>query len=213
MKTLKYQPEYRRFLPHIQPPGATLFLTYRLAGTIPKHVHEQIIAEQEQTAKLLAQIENVSERARQKYREQKRAFGRYDQVLDKGQHGPAWLKEPQIAQLVADSLDYWDGRRYDLDSFIIMSNHVHVVFTPLVSESGVYYALATIMHSLKRYTARKANEVLGRNGRFWQPESYDHVVRDETELNRIRLYVLNNPVKAGLVESWEDWPWSWCRTG
>lgn len=67
------------------------------------------------------------------------------------------------------------------------------------------------MHSLKRYTAVEANKLLGRQGQFWQHESYDHVVRDEAELNRVRDYVLKNPVKVGLVESPAEWPWSYMR--
>jgi putative transposase len=59
------------------------------------------------------------------------------------------------------------------------------------------------MHSIRQHTAFEANKVLGRNGRFWQPESHDHVVRDEQELQRIRRYILENPVKAGLVENWQ----------
>jgi REP element-mobilizing transposase RayT len=211
METLHYQSEYRRFLPHIQPPGATLFVTYRLVGTIPAAVHEQLVAEAEQISQRLAQIEDKVEQAHQKYLAQKRLFGRYDQILDSVQHGPTWLREPHIARLVADSLHYWDGERYDLDCFSVMSNHTHVVFTPLCATDGDYVALARIMHSLKRHTAREGNKVLGRNGRFWQPESYDHVVRDGAELERIRRYVLNNPVKAGLVNSWEEWPWNYCK--
>jgi REP element-mobilizing transposase RayT len=214
MSTLGYQAEYKRFLPHIQPPGAILFLTFRLAGTIPKQVHDQLVAEQEQTAKWLAQLADKKEQVAQKYKEQKRIFGLYDRVLDQAQAGPTWLKEPQIAQLVADTLHYWHKEeRYDLDCFTIMSNHVHVVFRPLERAPEEYYGLSTIMHSLKRHTAQEANKVLGRNGRFWQPESYDHVVRDEAELLRIRRYVLGNPVKAGLVAQWEDWPWSWRNPG
>lgn len=67
------------------------------------------------------------------------------------------------------------------------------------------------MQSLKGYTARKANCLLGRSGTFWQHESYDHVVRDPSEWRRIVNYVLNNPVKAGLVDTWEKWQWSYCR--
>jgi REP element-mobilizing transposase RayT len=67
------------------------------------------------------------------------------------------------------------------------------------------------MHSLKRRTATESNRVLQRRGQFWHRESYDHIVRDEKELNRIRNYVLNNPVKAGLVERWQDWPWTYCK--
>ena len=65
------------------------------------------------------------------------------------------------------------------------------------------------MQSLKGYTARKANLLLERSGVFWQPESYDHVIRDANEWRRIITYVLNNPVKAGLVDTWEKWQWSY----
>ena len=71
------------------------------------------------------------------------------------------------------------------------------------------YPLKRIMQSLKRYTARQANKVLERKGAFWQAESYDHVVRDADELVRIVQYVINNPVKAGLVSYWEAWPWTY----
>jgi REP element-mobilizing transposase RayT len=69
--------------------------------------------------------------------------------------------------------------------------------------------LSKIMQSLKRHTARQANIILGREGAFWQDESYDHVVRDNEEHIRIMNYVLENPVKAGLVSNWEDWRWAY----
>lgn len=109
-----------------------------------------------------------------------------------------------------------------------MSNHVHVVFAPLAMQSSStdvvnsaknaaqtkdlrYNSLSSIMQSLKGYTAHKANHLLERSGAFWQGESYDHVVRDASEWQRIVTYVLNNPVKAGLVDTWEKWKWSYCR--
>ena len=61
------------------------------------------------------------------------------------------------------------------------------------------------MKNIKSYSAREANKILGRRGSFWQAESYDHIVRDEDELERIIKYVIYNPVKAGLVDRWEDW--------
>ncbi len=67
------------------------------------------------------------------------------------------------------------------------------------------------MQSLKGYTARQGNLALGRRGAFWQHESFDHVVRDRAEFGRIINYVLNNPVKAGLVNHWQDWKWNYCR--
>jgi REP element-mobilizing transposase RayT len=74
-----------------------------------------------------------------------------------------------------------------------------------------FHSLASIMHSIKRHTATKANLLLGRTGSFWQEESYDHFTRDHEEWLRTNRYVLHNPVKAGLVTEWKQWPWSWRR--
>lgn len=126
--------------------------------------------------------------------------------------GPRWLTELRVAGLVADSLHHRDGRVYRLDAFCIMPNHVHLVCTPLETEAGAYHSLTAILHSLKRHTAREANKLLPRQGAFWQPESCDRAVRDESELRRIVDYVLNNQAKAGLVDTWEEWPWSYANT-
>lgn len=75
------------------------------------------------------------------------------------------------------------------------------------------YIVTNILGSLKKYTARRANKLLKRSGAFWQDESFDHVVQDETELERTIQYVLNNPVKAGFVGSWEQWPWTYVKPG
>ena len=92
-----------------------------------------------------------------------------------------------------------------------MPNHVHAVFAPNNDEAGRPLALQAIMKSLKRYTSGQANDVLGRQGQFWQYENYDHVIRNAAEWERVITYVLNNPVKAGLVETWEQWPWTFYR--
>ena len=68
------------------------------------------------------------------------------------------------------------------------------------------------MHSLKRFTAREGNKILGVTGRpFWQEESYDRVVRDEIEFRRIKRYIEMNPVKAGFVATPEEFLWSSAR--
>lgn len=207
----KYDFSYRRKLPHIQPEGSTLFVTFRLYGTIP---HAQIEAWNELRLLRGRQIQASDQLDKRQllYEEQLREFGRYDRFLDAAQHGPRWLKDPEIAQLIVDSLRFYDDKRYRLDAYTIMSNHVHVVFAPLQRGDGGYYPLRSIMHSIKSYSANKANEILGETGQtFWQAESYDHFVRNEQEWQRIIQYVLNNPVKAGLVASWEEWPWSHSR--
>ena len=211
MSTLEYKLFYRRHLPHLQPPGATLFIAFRLAGSIPAEVLQQLRAEADRVEAILARISDPKERTERAYLEQRRLFGKWDTALDTAQSGPFWLRDSRVAGLVAESMHHRDGWVYDLVAYCIMPNHVHVVYTPLPKEDGTYHAMSAIMHSLKLYTASESNLLLGREGQFWQHENYDHVVRDEAELRRIIWYVLNNPVKAGLVECWEDWKWSYCK--
>lgn len=211
MTNLDYKADYRKNLPHIQPAGAILFVTCRLAGSLPQAVLARLKEEAEREEQNLRASAPAEELDRLLYRAQRQAFGRFDTVLDEAQSGPMWLKRPEVAAIVAESMHYLNGKQYDLDVFCIMGNHFHVVFAPLQGKDGQYVALQRIMHSLKRHTARKANDVLGREGAFWQHESYDHIVRDEAELQRIRQYVLNNPVKARLVDDAEKWPHSWAN--
>ena len=211
MSNLAYKHDYRRHLPHIQPPGASLFVTFRLVGSIPNVFLEELRKEAIHIDFLLNCIVDKRDRVLRAEREHKRLFARWDDYLDATTDGPHWLKEPEVAQLVCKSLHYRDGDVYDLDTFCIMSNHGHLLFTPLEEGNGRYHSLSSIMHSLKIYTALNANNILGREGQFWQHESYDHFVRNEKERKRIRQYILNNPVKAGLVEFWDEWPWAYCK--
>ncbi len=208
---LSYRAYYHRHLPHYQPPDVTFFVTFRLHDSLPVEVIERLKAEAEERERQIEKIETLNDRKLALDTEHKRQFGRFDKTLDASTYGPTWLKDARIAEVVAEALLYRDGRVYELDCFTIMSNHVHAVFAPLKDESGVCYGLTRIMHSLKRRTASLANELLGREGSFWQGESYDRVVRDEDEWQRIIGYVLNNPVKAGLVQEWRDWPWTYFK--
>jgi putative transposase len=95
-----------------------------------------------------------------------------------------------------------EAGNYELAAFVIMANHVHALLLPKIP-------VDKFMKSLKGYTAREANRLLGRTGApFWQKESYDHWVRNREEWERIRAYIENNPVKAGLVSSPELYRWS-----
>lgn len=114
--------------------------------------------------------------------------------------------------MLAESIHYRDGKSYDLEAFCIMPNHGHLVFKPLQNASEKDNSLSTIMHSLKRHTARQANLLLGLTGTyFWQHENYDHYVRDDAELERIIKYVLHNPVKAGFADDWTKWKWNFSK--
>lgn len=202
---------YRRRLPHWQPDGATLFVTFRLADSLPRAIVAELRAEGERRDAALLHIGDSEERRRQAYLDERRAFRRWDKALDAVSSGPRWLSNFQVAGVVNEALHYRDGREYDLWAFCIMPNHVHLVCAPLMREDGVYRALNHILQSLKRHTARQANRILKRQGSFWQAESYDHFVRDENELGRIVQYVIHNPVKACLVSAWESWPWTFAK--
>ena len=213
MSNLDYKFFYRRHLPHYQPEDATLFITFRLANSIPQIVIDQLTAEAERMDKVLDKIANKHERAQLAYLEQRKFFAKWDKALDAAQSGPTWLKDQRIAALLSESLHYRNGREYELVAFCIMPNHGHLVCAPLKDEHGTTQSLTKMMHSLKGRVARKANLFLGQSGKFWQHENYDHVVRNDAELKRIVRYVVNNPVKASLVEKPEDWKWTYSKFG
>ena len=88
-----------------------------------------------------------------------------------------------------------------------MSNHVHALVRPHTTTSR-------LVHSIKGFSAREANKLLGRSGEpFWQSESYDHWVRDDTEFRRIRGYIENNPARAGMVGKADEYRWSSAYAG
>ena len=203
---LKVKPFYRKDLPHFQPPDDTVFfITTRLDGSLPKESIDKFNEIREQEIKVV-EASNISyqEKRLQIDNAHKRFFGKYDDLLDKLIIGNNWLKIPAIAQVVIDSLHFFNNQRYELICFSVLSNHIHIVF-----EVKKEYALYGIMKSIKNYSAKRANELLDRSGQFWQHESYDRVVRDANELSRIIFYTLNNPVKAGLCKTWEEWAFSY----
>ena len=183
---------HKRNLPHFYRPNTTFFITYRLKGTIPIKILKQL--------KEKYNNEKIPLTKDEKYKNEKLYFAEYDRLLDFNneiQH----LKNKEIAKEVKYSLHYSDKKDYGLICYTIMPNHVHLVLHLLEKARGV----DKIMQSIKKYYARDSDQILNRKGSFWQSESFDHIVRDEDELNRIINYVIMNPVKAGLVEKWEDW--------
>ncbi len=201
---------YRRNLPHYQPPGATFFITLRLAGSLPKQTiinlqHQKEVEIQE----IKQQFPNEKHRHQRLYQSHKRHFGRFDELLDISKTGPKWLKRPDIATIVADSIRHRDHKEYNLICYCIMPNYVHFVISDLkLLKTGTAYGLTKMMQNLKRYTATRANKRLNRVGKqFWQNESYDHVVWGNQELRNIINYVLNNPVKANLDAYMFKYPW------
>jgi putative DNA methylase len=135
---------------------------------------------------------------------QESSFVRWTQNWTRPLRGPLWLKDPRIADIVVETIRSGerDWNFYRLHAYVVMANHVHILIAPNVP-------LARITHRLKGVTARTVNQILGREGnRLWNEESSDHWVRNPAEFVRIKNYIEQNPVKAGLTKSPQAWPWS-----
>jgi putative transposase len=174
---------YERNLPHWHPPERPIFITWRLAGTLPQP--------------LLAKLKNSSEPANRK-------FALADRALDCATTGPSWLAHPEVADKVQQSIlkGAYVLKHYRLHAYVVMPNHVHLLIDPLEP-------VEKITRGIKGTTAHQANLILARNRlTFWQDESFDHWIRTPAEAAKISRYIESNPVKAGLAKTPPDWPWS-----
>ena len=213
---------YERNLPHWQPEGVTFATQFCLAGCLPRHVVQQLQAERDELLLAVAkkraayeekhpdglpeeleqELERLALAARNQYR------GKFDDLLDGTSYGPTWLAQPEIATILQRALHFAEENmgRWRLHAYCIMPNHVHLIV------SDVQPVLHKVLGSVKQYSGRLANQQLGLTGQsFWHVESYDHIIRNEKEYDHQVRYVLNNPVKAGLVDDWADWPFTFFR--
>ena len=170
---------YQRNLPHWQPDGRAIFLTWRLHGSLPRS--------------FVRQVERLKE-------DPGKQFLAVDERLDAAATGPRWLSDPEIAAYVEYPIQRGSELgHYVLHAYVVMPNHVHTLLTPLTP-------LRRITGGIKGVSARDANATLGRTGKaFWQDESFDHWIRNVGQFERIRKYIEHNPVKAGLTKRPEDW--------
>jgi REP element-mobilizing transposase RayT len=186
----------RGTLPHWEGTGATYFVTFRLADSLPKKTAGAFEAESRdivQTAQAMRRKLSATEKAKLA-----RLFSeKYERYLDGGS-GSCILAKPEVAAIVAETLKHFHEIRYLLFAWCVMPNHVHVVFRPTGE-----WSLDRIVHTWKSYSVHATNRLLKRSGTFWQREYYDHLIRSDVDLYRCVNYVLRNPEKAGLRS------WSW----
>lgn len=174
----------RGYLPHFDGGEIAQFVTFRLADSLPQALlqrwRQELAGEDEEQARMLL-------------------FRRVERYLDQG-YGSCHLQDERIASMVQDALLHFDGERYRLTAWVIMPNHIHLLFTPL---SG--HELWKILQSLKSFTAHEANKLLGIKGAFWQREYFDRYIRDSKHYDKVLSYTAYNPVKAGLSTTPEAW--------
>jgi putative transposase len=144
------------------------------------------------------QADSLSLQLAQRLAGRRRAHLLADRFLDQSR-GSCLLRDPRAAKVVEEAFRHFDGERYFLHGWSVMPNHAHVSFR---TAPGV--SLADVTHSWKGFTSWKINRILGRKGTLWQDESYDSLLSDQNELDRVLHYISRNPIRAGLV----NWPWT-----
>ncbi|MEZ0386929.1 MAG: transposase, partial [Verrucomicrobium sp.] len=180
----------RRHLPHWRQDGATYFVTFRLADSLPAHIRVQWKDELE--AWFRHHPEPWNGKTVNEYRA--RFLDGREEWFDRG-FGECLLTDTENRKMVVGALQYFHGSRYLLDAFVVMPNHVHALLKPLPG-----FELSDILQSWKRHSSREIHRSMGKEGALWMDESHDRIVRDESELFRYRNYILKNPQEANLRE-------------
>lgn len=200
----------RRHLPHWDRPGALYFVTACLQGAVT----DEDVAELQSVRRRLAGARARGDPAEteQLRRLYARALRAADERWDQAPR-VRWLEQPALANEIRQSLHFFAGVRYHLLEYVVMPSHLHWVFEATEQYEASFRdndrtPREVILQSLKSYTGRACNRLLGRSGQFWQQESYDHWVRNERELCHVLQYVRNNPVRAGLAATPEEWGFS-----
>jgi len=173
------------YLPHRDEPGLVQFVTFRLADAFP--------------AELRSEWETLL-----KIEDDRKRHTELEAYLDQGR-GACHLRRADIAAMVEGSLRFRHGTHYDLHAWVIMPNHVHLLF--VVQD----VPMSQLVDAWKGYTAKEANKILGRKGQFWQEGYWDTYMRNAAHELKARRYLENNPIKARLVASPPEWPWSSAR--
>jgi len=102
-----------------------------------------------------------------------------------------------------------NGRKVHMYAFVVMPDHVHMLFTPLEDEQGTPHTLARIMNGIKGASSHSVNKLLGRKGVLWEPESFDRILRSSGDFEFRLSYIVGNPIAAGLAKGPDDYPWAW----
>jgi REP element-mobilizing transposase RayT len=183
----------RGYIPHIEV-NKLQFVTIRLYDSLP----QEVLTYCKQMSEWLSSHKQQDSETQQKKMSMMRIIDKYE---DAG-YGQCFLRNPAVACMVQDAMKYLDGKQFNLFEWCIMPNHIHMLI--LLAEDT---SLSTAMYTLKSYTAKQANKMLHRQGPFWGREYFDRYIRDNSHYKRVVNYIANNPVKANLVDSIEQWEW------
>jgi putative transposase len=195
-----FQVVSRSRLPHWVQAGTISFITWRTWDSLPRAILQKWLEERNawlmdhgidvQASDWRTHVATLSPSQRSEYR--RFVSDRWESSLDEC-HGECVLREPRLGTIVAQSWLHFDEQRYVLTDFAVMPNHVHLLVAFPTEE-----ALFEQCDSWKHYTAVKLNQRLGRRGRFWEEDQFDHLVRSADRFDHYRHYITDNPARAGL---------------
>jgi REP element-mobilizing transposase RayT len=189
--------------PHYQFRNSIVFITWRVAGTLPGHI--QNLFAQLKTAE--TELETIRDLEKTKAENARlfRLYQEYDQELASWQTPGLSLNDAALAAILTRAFHFYADKKYELHAYCVMSNHVHLLIRALKREEGEYYLIADLVRAIKRYTAYEINKILRINCQFWDDFYFDRIIRNERNYNAVVEYILNNPVKAGLVNKAKQW--------
>ena len=195
----------RGYLPHIENKQYQM-ITFRLYDSVPK----EVVDGWKETLSLLGSLTSSQREQREPRRhsfstyktEADRLLALLDKYEDAG-YGSCVLKPDNVARIVHDAIFFYHEKKYNVISWCIMPNHVHVLIEVMKNIS-----LSSILHSWRSFSSNEINKVLNRSGQLWMPEYFDRFIRDNEHFNNVVNYIHNNPVKAGLVDDPTKYKWS-----
>ncbi|QKW57767.1 transposase [Stenotrophomonas sp. NA06056] len=122
-----------------------------------------------------------------------------------------YCRAPLFANSNAAAVAMQEFLRLDLEglthsiAYVVMPDHVHWLMQLRAA------SLHVVMKRFKSRTAVHANKLLGRVGCFWQSCYHDHAIRSDESLFRHAMYVMGNPIRAGLATQLGEYPHAWCE--
>ena len=185
--------------PHWSQTGAVVFITFRLADSIPKKVLNRWDREKREWLRARGRLSVGDWKSAVRLlpdRERIAFHRRFDRIRESFLdtcHGECLLRAPDYRRVVVETLDYFDRQRYRLGDFVVMPNHVHLLAVFNRAES-----MRRQCRSWLHYSAYRINQLRGQKGKIWQQEPFDHLARSPRQYEYLRKYIEQNPVKAGL---------------
>lgn len=191
------------------PPGETLFVTFRLAGSIRRAIGRELHAELQANMEVVRAGGLTEEQQQLAYqRAQKRFFAQFDAELDRAEVGPAYLEKEKLAEIVAGELLMLEEQGFRVLAFAVLPNHVHtVLYLPAGSGLSMYKSLQLLHQRTATQCRRYLRNQLPPEADFWQTGSYEYVVQDADELTRIIAYVQHHAQRLRLPQRFHDWPY------